>query len=159
MKLKINKSIENNIIAVDITVAELGTTTSVQEEEMNLLHDFPRTIKYSDIAFRSNMKIDSTTGDPVITSDPVDGTNVEEVVIDNLINREYDGNEDLEISMSFDVTKIPTSTLNSVFDTVEKLGKAYAELFAVKIQEEIGKKLTELRSLNTKFEGETEVVL
>ncbi len=159
MKLKINKSIENNIIAVDITVAELGTTTSVQEEEMNLLHDFPRTIKYSDIAFRSNMKIDSTTGDPVITSDPVDGTNVEEVVIDNLINREYDVNEDLEISMSFDVTKIPTSTLNSVFDTVEKLGKAYAELFAVKIQEEIGKKLTELRSLNTKFEGETEVVL
>ena len=40
-----------------------------------------------------------------------------------------------------------------------KSGKAYAELFAVKIQEEIGKKLTELRSLNTKFEGETEVVL
>lgn len=159
MKLKINKSIENNIIAVNITVAELGTTTSVQEEEMNLLHDFPRTIKYSDIAFRSNMKIDYTTGDPIITSDPVDGTNVEEVVIDNLINREYDVNEDLAISMSFDVTKIPTSTLNSVFDTVEKLGKAYAELFAVKIQEEIGKKLTELRSLNTKFEGETEVVL
>lgn len=159
MKLKINKSIENNIIAVDITVAELGTTTSVEVEERNLLHDFPRTIKYSDIVFKSNMKIDATTGDPVITSDPVDGTNVEEVVIDNLINREYDVNEDLAISMSFDVTKIPASTLNSVFDTVEKLGKAYAELFAVKIQEEIGKKLTELRSLNTKFEGETEVVL
>lgn len=159
MKLKINKSIENNIISVDITVAELGTTTSVDEEEMNLLHDFPRTIKYSDITFKSNMKIDATTGDPVITSDPVDGTNVEEVVIDNLINREYDVNEDLAISMSFDVTKIPASTLNSVFDTVEKLGKAYAELFVVKIQEEIGKKLTELRSLNTKFEGETEVVL
>lgn len=159
MKLKISKSIENNIIAVDITVAELGTTTSVEEEEMNLLHDFPRTIKYSDIDFKSNMKIDTTTGDPVITSDPVDGTNVEEVVIDNLINREYDVDEDLAISMSFDVTKIPANTLNSVFDTVEKLGKAYAELFAVKIQEEIGKKLTELRSLNTKFEGETEVVL
>ena len=41
----------------------------------------------------------------------------------------------------------------------EKLGKAYAELFSVKVKEEIGKKLTELRSLNTKFEGETEVVL
>lgn len=159
MKLRINKSIENNIISVDITVAELGTTTSVEEEEMNLLHDFPRTIKYSDIDFKSNMKIDATTGDPVITSDPVDGTNVEEVVIDNLINREYDVDEDLAISMSFDVTKISANALNSVFNTVEKLGKAYAELFAVKIQEEIGKKLTELRSLNTKFEGETEVVL
>ena len=59
----------------------------------------------------------------------------------------------------FDVTKIPSSELTTVFDTVEKLGKARAELFSVKIQEEISKKLTELRSLNTKFEGESEVVL
>ena len=61
--------------------------------------------------------------------------------------------------MTFDVTKIPSSALNNVFDSVEKLGKAYADLFSVKVKEEIGKKLTELRSLNTKFEGETEVVL
>lgn len=32
-------------------------------------------------------------------------------------------------------------------------------LFATKIQEEIGKKLAEIRALNTKFEGDTEVVL
>lgn len=159
MKLKVNKSIENNIITVDINVAELGTTTSIESEELDLLHDFPRSVKYSDIDFRANMKIDSITGDPVVTSDPVDGTNVEEVAIDNIINREYNVDENLSISMTFDVTKIPSSSLNTVFDTVEKLGKAEAELFSVKIQEEIGKKLTELRSLNTKFEGETEVVL
>ena len=52
-----------------------------------------------------------------------------------------------------------TNNLNRVMDTVEKLGKAKAELFSVRIQEEIGKKLTEIRNLNTKFEGETEVVL
>ncbi len=44
-------------------------------------------------------------------------------------------------------------------DTAEKLRKAKAELFATRILEEIEKKLTELRSLNTKFEDETEVVL
>ena len=114
MKLNINKKIENNIITVDISVTELGTSTSTQ---------------------------------------------IEEVKLDNIINKEYPINKDMNIVMTFDVAKIPASALNTVFDTVEKLGKAYAELFSVKIQQEIGKKLTELRSLNTKFEGETEVVL
>lgn len=158
MKLNIKKTIEENIISVDISVVELGTTASVMTEELNLLHDFPRSIKYSDINFRSNMKMDAN-GDPSVTSDSADETGVEEVSISNLINREYAVDENLSINMSFDVTKIPESELTTVFDTVEKLGKARAELFAVKIQEEIGKKLTEIRSLNTKFEGETEVVL
>lgn len=158
MKLNIKKTIEENIISVDISVVELGTTASVMTEELNLLHDFPRSIKYSDIDFRSNMKMDAN-GDPSVTSNSADETGVEEVTISNLINREYAVDENLSINMSFDVTKIPESELTTVFDTVEKLGKARAELFAVKIQEEIGKKLTEIRSLNTKFEGETEVVL
>lgn len=159
MKLKVNKSIENNIITVDISVAELGTVNSTEIEEAQVLSDFPRSVLFSNIDFKSNMKIDSATGDPVVTSDPVDSTNVEEVQIENIINKEYAINQDMNIVMTFDVTKIPSSALNNVFDTVEKLGKAYAELFSVKIQEEIGKKLTELRSLNTKFEGETEIVL
>ena len=159
MKLKVSKIINNNIITVGICVAELGTATSTEIEEVQILTDFPRSVRFSDIEFKSNMKIDSTTGDPVVTSDPVDSTNVEEVQIENLINKEYAINQDMNIVMTFDVTKIPTSALNNVFDTVEKLGKAYAELFSVKVKEEIGKKLTELRSLNTKFEGETEVVL
>ena len=159
MKLNINKKIENNIITVDISVAELGTSTSTQIEEEQILSDFPRSVRFSDIDFKANMKIDSATSDPVVTADPVDNTTIEEVKLDNIINKEYPINKDMNIVMTFDVAKIPTSALNTVFDTVEKLGKAYAELFSVKIQEEIGKKLLELRSLNTKFEGETEVVL
>lgn len=159
MKLNISKTIEDNIITVDIAVSELGTSTSTSEEEAQILSDFPRSIKFSDIDFKANMKIDSSTGDPVVTTDPVDNSTIVEVKIENIINKEYPINADMNIAMSFDVTKIPTSALNTVFDTVEKLGKGYAEVFATKIQEEIGKKLSELRSLNTKFEGETEVVL
>lgn len=159
MKLSIKKNIEENIIKIDISVVDLGTTTSTGLEEAQILTDFPRSIRFSDINFQSNMKIDSTTNDPIVTTDPVDNTTVEEVKIENLINKEYPINSEMSIVMTFDVTKIPASVLNTVFDTPEKMGKAYAELFAVKIQEEIGKKLTELRSLNTKFEGETEVVL
>lgn len=159
MKLKVNKKIEDNIVSVDITVAELGTTSSVETEERNLLADFPRSVKYSDIDFTANMKIDGTTNDPVVTTDAIDDTTVVEVSLKDIINKEYPINEELAITFSIDVTKIPESELNAVLDTVEKMGKAKAELFAVKIQEEIGKKLTEVRNLNTKFEGETEVVL
>ena len=49
MKLNINKKIENNIITVDISVAELGTSTSTQIEEEQILSDFPRSIKFSEI--------------------------------------------------------------------------------------------------------------
>lgn len=159
MKLNVKKTIEDNIITVDISVIELGTSTSTETEEAQILTDFPRSIRFSDIEFKANMKIDSATSDPIVTTDETDDTSIVEVTIDNLINKEYPINSDMSIVMTFDVTKIPTSALNTVFDTVEKLGKAYAELFSVKIQEEIGKKLAELRSLNTKFEGETEVVL
>ncbi len=159
MKLNIKKSIENNIVTVDISVAELGTTSSIQDEERNLLADFPRSVKYSDINFTGNMKVDTTTGNPVVTTDAVDGTDVVEVSLKDIINKEYPIQEDMNIVFSIDVTKISDSELNDVMDTVEKLGKAKAELFATRIQEEIGKKLAELRSLNTKFQGETEVVL
>ena len=105
------------------------------------------------------MKIDSTSGDPVITTDATDDSTIVEVKIENLVNKEYALTSDLHIVTTFDVTKIPTSALNTVFDSAEKLGKAYAVLFANKIQGEISKKLTELRALNTKFEGKTEVIL
>lgn len=159
MKLNVSKKIEDNIVSVNITVAELGTTSSVQDEERNLLADFPRSVKYSDVNFVGNMKIDATSGDPIVTEDTVDDTTVVEVSLKDIINKEHPINEEMAISFSIDVTKIPESELNAVMDTVEKLGKAKAELFSVRIQEEIGKKLTELRNLNTKFEGETEVVL
>lgn len=159
MKLTVNKKIENNIVTVEIGVVELGTTSSVENEERNLLHDFPRSVKFSAIDFTANMKIDETSGDPVVTEDEVDDSTIVELSLKDIINKEYPINEELAISFSVDVTKIPTSELNTVLDTVEKLGKAKVELFAVKIQEEIGKKLAELRKLNTKFEGEKEVVL
>lgn len=52
---------------MDISVVELGTSTSIEQEEENMLLDFPRSVKYSSINFKANMKIDSTTGDPVVT--------------------------------------------------------------------------------------------
>ena len=158
MKLNINKKIENNIITVDISVDSLGTSTSTSEEESAILADFPRSIKFSDIDFKAKVKLDENS-DPIVTEDEVDGSTVVEVELKNIINKEYPINQDMDVSISFDVTKISTSETNTLLDTVEKVGKAYASVFSAKVQAEIAKKLAEVRSLNTKFEGETEVVL
>lgn len=158
MKLNVKKTIEENIITVDISVEELGTTESIQSEELSLLHDFPRSVRLSDITFTANMKLDSNRN-PIITSESTNDSTIEQVSITNLIDKEYLIDENLHITKEFDVTKIPLSELGNVFDTVEKLGKARAELFSFKIQTAIGEKLTELRDINTSFEGNTEVIL
>ena len=158
MKLNIKKTIEDNIVTVDISVASLGTSTSTSEEEMSVLADFPRSVRFSDVNFSANIKLDSN-GDPIVTEEEADDSTIVTVELKNIINKEYSINADLNISMPFDVTKIAVSEVNTVLDTVEKVGKAYAVVFATKVQEEIAKKLAEVRSLNTKFEGETEVVL
>lgn len=158
MKLKVNKKIENNIISVDISVDSLGTSTSTNEEESAILADFPRSVRFSDIDFSANVKLDEN-GDPIVTDEEADDSTIVTVELKNIINKEYPINEDMDISISFDVTKIATTETNTLLDTVEKVGKAYATVFAAKVQAEIAKKLVEVRSLNTKFEGETEVVL
>ena len=158
MKLNVKKTIEENIITVDINVSSLGTSTATSEEEAQVLSDFPRSIKFSDIDFKANVKLDEN-GDPIVTGEEANGSTIVAVELKNIINKEYSINADLNISMPFDVTKIATTETNTLLDTVEKVGKAYATVFATKVQTEIAKKLTEVRALNTKFEGETEVVL
>ena len=57
MKLNVVKTIEENIIKVNITVDELGTNSIDASEEMEQLHDFPKKIAYKDIEFKANMKL------------------------------------------------------------------------------------------------------
>lgn len=158
MKLNINKTIDENVIGVDISVAELGTSDTDAATEKDMLHNFVRTIEYSKISFKSNMKADSN-GDPVTTDSEVDDSTIISVELKDIINQSFVVDENLHITFSVDVTKIPESEVKAPFDSVEKLGKAKVELFATKIQEEIGKKLAEIRALNTNFEGKTEVIL
>ena len=158
MKINVKNTIEDNVITVDITVVSLGNSTSTSEEEMSVLADFPRSVRFSDISFEGNIKLDSN-GDPIVTDEEADGSTIVTVELKNIINKEYPINADLNISMPFDVSKISSTETNTLLDTVEKVGKAYAVVFATKVQEEIAKKLAEVRSLNTKFERETEVVL
>lgn len=157
MKINQKNEILENIVSTDISVEVLGTSVLTQEEELALLHNFTRDIEFNKISFVSNMKMNGNI--PEITDDPIDGTNVVEVTINDIINKQYPVDENLHIYFSVDCTKIPDSELNDVMDTKEKLATAKVVLFAEKIREEISEKLKEIREMSNKFEGEKSYTL
>ena len=105
MKLNISKTIDVNIIGVDISVAELGTSDTDATTEKDMLHNFVRTIEYSKISFKSNMKADSN-GDPVTTDSEVDDSTIISVELKDIINQSFVVDENLHITFSIDVTKV-----------------------------------------------------
>ena len=122
MKLNIAKKIEENIITVDITVAELGTVETQESVELEMLHDFVRSVEYSKIQFKANMCEDNN-GDPVVTEDELSEDSVVSVELKDLINKSHVIDENMHISFTIDVTKIPETELVKPFDTVENLEK------------------------------------
>ena len=159
MKIETTNKVEENIITVEIKVASMGNTTLSAEQETALTHDFTRTIQYSDIDFKANVKVDPTTNNVIVTTDPTDGTAVEEIHIDNIINKIYKVDETLDIEFVIDTNKIPTSAFGTVMNSADKMGRAYAVIFATKVKEAIKAKLAEIYAMGSEFEGTTEEVL
>ena len=150
--------INEDVITVSLNVEELGDSIRDADTEKNQLHNFVRYIEYSQIDFSGNLKL-SDTGIPVIVTDEPDGSTIEKVTISDLVNKKYTLDENLSITLSIDINKIPTASLGTVFNTPEKLGQAMAVLFLEKVKAAITTKLTEIRALANDFEAETSVVL
>ena len=157
MKINQKNTIENDNVGVDITVDVLGTADLTAEQELELLHNYNKMIEFNKISFKGNMRINNNL--PVVTDDPIDGTNVVEVVINDIINEQIIVDENLHITFSRDVTKFPESELNDVFSKREMLGQAKVILFATRIKEAITEKLAEIRDLSNTFEGEESFTL
>ena len=159
MKLTQGIIINENIITAKIAVSELGDSTRDASTEFNQLHNFVRTIEYSKVDFKGNLKIVNNL--PVVTEDEVDGSTVEEISIVDLINKKYVIDENLSIEFTIDITKIPEAEYSSnvVFNSPELLGQARATLFVEKIKSTIAEKLAEIRALANDIEKETDVVL
>lgn len=157
MKINQKNTIENDNVGVDITVDVLGTADLTAEQELELLHNYNKMIEFNKISFKGNMKINNNL--PVVTDDPVDGTSVVEVVINDIINEQIVVDENLHITFSRDVAKFPESELNDVFSKREMLGQAKVILFATRIKEAITEKLAEIRDLSNTFEGEESFTL
>lgn len=159
MKLTQSIDIKENIITAKVSVAELGNTTIDALQEQEQLHNFVRTIEYSSIDFSSNIKVSNAK--PIITSDPVDGSTIEEISIKDLINKKIILDENFEAELIIDIDKIPTSEYesNTVVNSKELLGQSYAVIFIEKIKTAVAEKLAEIRALSSDIEEPVDVVL
>ena len=158
MKLTQSIDINENIITASIAVSELGTSSTDQSTELNQIHNFIRVIEYSEIEFKSNMKI--ANGIPVTTSEGTDESTIEEVEIKDLINKKIVLDENFKAELVINVDKIPQSEFGEhVFTSKELLGQAYAVLFIDKIKAAVSEKLTEIRALSSDIEKSTDVVI
>ena len=159
MKITQGIKIEENKITASIVVSELGDSTRDAQTELNQLHNFNREIEFSKIDFTANMKIVNNM--PVVTTDDVDSSTIEEISIKDLINKKYSIDENLAIEQTFDTSRIADAeySSNKVFNSPELLGQAYAVLFIEKVKSTISEKLAEIRALANDIEKETDVVL
>ena len=159
MKLTQSIDIKENIITASVKVAELGNTTIDSDLEKEQLHNFVRTIEYSAIDFSGNIKISNAK--PVVTSDPVDGSTIEAISIKDLINKKIILDENFEAELIIDIDKFPASEYesNTVVNSKELLGQAYAVIFIEKIKTAVAEKLAEIRALASDIEEPVDVVL
>lgn len=159
MKLTQSIDIKENIITAKVNVAELGNTTIDALQEQEQLHNFVRIIEYSSIDFSSNIKVSNAK--PIITSDPVDSSTIEEISIKDLINKKIILDENFEAELIIDIDKIPTSEYesNKVVNSKELLGQSYAVIFIEKIKTAVAEKLAEIRALSSDIEEPVDVVL
>ena len=159
MKLTQEINIKENIVTAKVSVAELGNSTIDATTESEQLHNFTRAIEYSAIDFSANIKIANSM--PVVTSDPVDNSTIEEISVKDIINKKIALDENFVAELTIDVDKIPTAEYESnvVVNSKELLGQAYAVIFIDKIKSAVAEKLAEIRALSSDIEKSVDVVL
>ena len=158
MKIIQEPDVKNDIVSIDISVQMLGTADLTAEQEEELITNYNKIIEYNKIQFKGNIKI-KVDGVPEVTEDVVDGTNVVELEIKDIINERKIVNKDIKFHFERDVTKYPDSVLNDVLNKKEIYAQAECVLFATRIKEALEEKLAEIRALNNKFETVTEYTL
>ena len=69
MQLKFTHDIDNNIFSTVITIDSFGTEQFSEDEERELLNDFPSKIAYRNMVFSKNVKMNGTVPE-VTTEEP-----------------------------------------------------------------------------------------
>lgn len=154
MKILPVREIENNVYTTTLAPTEMGTATTTAELETAMLVDFPQTLRYADINFVDTFKV--VDGLPVISAD----ADAVEIKIDNLTNKEFQINENLNITLSVDANKIPASEVDGVvFTTALQVAQAKTILFETKVLAKIKELMDAARANVNDFEITTEVIL
>lgn len=158
MDLKVKKDIDNNIFSVSITVDAYGTDQLSEDEEKELLLNFPVKLAYRNLMFSRNIKLEGAI--PVITeTEPAttDGVSngVVKVTLPPLSNKEIQIGDDFNAYYKVDYAKIPSGLIDgTIIKTKEIMAQAYCEIFSDVVCKSVQEIMTEVRKKAPAFEGE-----
>lgn len=149
MQLTTNIDIEEGVITANIKC------TDISDETKEALHDYTKTLRYSDIDFSSNIKV--TNGMPeIVSSEDSDG----EKVSIGLIDKSFVIDENWDLELKIDSNKMSESELTTSISSVEILSKAKALIWVEKVKSEIKRLVEEAREQNAaNIEGTTEEIV
>lgn len=154
MQLKFTHDIENNVFSTVITIDSFGTDQLSEDEEKELLNDFPTKVAYRNMTFSKNIKITGSV--PEVTSDAVSEGTIIAVSLPPVSNKEILISEGMECVYKIDINKIPNSAIDEdVLTTKELVAQAYCLIFDETVREAIETAMTELRAKAPSFTGET----
>ncbi len=154
MDLKITNNIDNNIFSTHVTVDALGTEQLSEDEERELISNFPVKLAYRNLKFAKNIKINGTV--PEITDEEVDNTSVVSVSLPALSNKEIFINEEFDAYYKIDYTKISPAVIDGkVITSREIASQAYCLIFSQVICDAVRDIMDELRKKAPAFEGES----
>lgn len=154
MKILPERSILDNKYKTVIRPSEMGDSIRTAQQEIDMLADTPQILKYSDIEFKGKFIV--SNGNPIIS----ESENSIEVTIDNINNKEFVINENLEITLEIDATKVPDGLLDTNILTTKQLyAQAQIILFETKVKNRIKELLEIARSNVNDFEVVTEETL
>lgn len=153
MDLKITNNIDNNIFSTRITVDALGSEQLSEDEERELISNFPVKLAYRNLKFSKNIKINGTV--PEVTDEEADDTGVVSVTLPALSNKEILIDENFDAYYKIDYTKISPAVVDGeVITSREIAAQAYCLTFSQVICDAVREIIDELRKKAPAFEGE-----
>lgn len=157
MQLKVTHDIENNVFATTITVDSFGTEQLSEDDEKELLNDFPTKIAYRNLTFTKNVTMSGSV--PVVTDTVITSENENTIVavtIPPISNKEVQIDENFNAVYKIDVNKIPNSAVDAnVLTTKELVAQAYCVVFDAVVEGAVGAAMTAIRAKAPAFAGET----
>lgn len=153
MDLQIKHDIEKNVFSTVITIAGLGTEVFSEDEEREMLKNFPSKVIYRNLNFSKNIVINGTV--PEVTDDEANDSIVT-VTLPPLSNKEILLDEDFSAEYRIDINKIPNSVLDeTVLTTKELAAQSYCAIYDKVICDAVTEIMENIRSKAPAFEGET----
>ena len=153
MYLKIKNDIENNIFSTSITVDSFGTEQLSEDEEQELLRDFPSKLSYRSLVFSKRIRLEGTV--PVIVDDNDESEDTVLVKLPALSNKEILIDSNFEALYKIDINKIvPAAVDDEVLTSKELVAQAYCTIFSSVVCEAVQKIMDALRAKAPSFTSE-----